>query len=64
METIENTTGLQSAPAGQVIYLSKKKIKKETFKPLYKTQTLFQLKQISIKRCLTRNWKICTSKSN
>ena len=29
METIENTTGLQSAPAGQVTNLSKKKLKKK-----------------------------------
>ena len=45
--TIENTTGLQSDPAGQVINLSKKRFPKETFKLLNKnlnfglTQTNF-----------------------
>ena len=59
--TIGNKTGLQSDPAGQVINLSKKRFTKETFKLLNKSLNFVQLKQISIKPRLTKNWKIFTT---
>ena len=62
--TIENITGLQFDPAGQVINLNKKQFTKENFKLLninfnfVPTQTNFN------KTLLTKNWKSFTDASN
>ena len=64
MRIIENTTGLKSHPAGQVIKFSKKGLTRETFKLLKKNLNLLQLKPISTKLRFKNNWDIFTDISN